>query len=252
MNELDACIARLYRLAALATKDYRRRALTELAQIIDFDGALWGTGHLDSEGFHSVDVLGVDESYPEALAQFKLINPFYDALKANPATTVDMSKVMDDDAFYGSQVYLEFFSQYSVERVMGVLLPDENTGIMSLVSLYRFDREKRFSQEDRAVLPRMVYHLVQAASHGYFLHLKQKKDTLNKAALALCDRHGLFFEVQPRFIELLTQHYSNDSLGRLPFSLLDNQTSQAKGNLQIEKEALGDLVCVSLWETSPL
>ena len=252
MNELDASIARLYRLAAQTTKGYRRRALTELAQVIDFDGALWGTGHLDSEGFHSVDVLGVDDSYPEALAEYKTINPFYDALKASPSATVDMASVMNDETFYKSQVYLKFFSQYSVERVMGVLLPDESTGIMSLVSLYRFDREKPFNQEDRAVLPRMVYHLVQAASHAYFLHLKQKKDTLNKAALALCDRHGLFFEVQPRFMELLTQHYSKDTLGRLPFSLLDNKTSQANGNLQFEKESLGDLVCVSLWETSPL
>jgi DNA-binding CsgD family transcriptional regulator len=252
MNELDACIARLYRLSALGTKGYRRRALTELAQVIDFDGALWGTGHLDSEGFHSVDVLGVDESYPKALAKYKTINPFFDALKTNPAQTVDMMQVMPDDAFYESPVYLQFFSEYSVERVMGVLLPDENTGIMSLVSLYRFDRHKPFSKQDRITLERMVYHLVQAASHAYFLHLEYKKDADNNVALAICDRHGLFFEVQPGFMDLLVQNYSKESLGRMPFFLKEGERVEAKGNLQVKSDPLGDLLCVSLWQTSPM
>lgn len=252
MNELDASIARLYRLSALGTKGYRRRALTELAQVIDFDGALWGTGHLDSQEFHSVDVLGVDDSYPKALAKYKTINPFFDQLKSNPAVTIDMMDVVEDESFYSSPVYKAFFSQYSVERVMGVLLPDENTGIMSLVSLYRFDRQKPFSKEDRLTLQRMVYHLVQAASHAYFLHLEHKKNTVNNSALAICDRHGLFFEIQPGFMDLLVPYYSKDSLGRMPFLLKDGENSEAKGKLQVKTEPLGDLLCVSLWETSPM
>ncbi len=252
MNELDTCIARLYRLSALGTKGYRRRALTELARVIDFDGALWGTGHLDSDGFHSVDVLGVDKSYPKALAKYKTINPFFDKLKSKPAVTLDMKDVMADEDFYKSPVYSEFFSQYSVERVMGLLLPDKNTGIMSLVSLYRFDRNKPFSKEDRLTLQRMVYHLVQAASHAYFLHLEHKKDIENNAALAICDRHGLFFEVQPGFMDLLVQNYSKESLGRMPFNLKEGESCEAQGKLQVKTEALGDLMCVSLWETSPM
>jgi len=252
MNEIDACITRLYHLAGRGTQDYRRRALTELAQIIHFDGALWGTGRLDSEGFHSVDVLGVDDFYPKALAQTKAINPFFDALKDSPGSVVELSKVMPDEAFYNSDVYHDFFSKYGVERVMGVVLPDESTGIMSLVSLYRFDRENSFSQEDKRILQRMIHHLINAASHAYFLHLHQKKDSANKSALAICDKHGLFFEVQPRFIDMLKQHYPQSSLGRLPFSLQENKTTVAQGNLHFDKEKLGDLICISLWENSPL
>ncbi len=252
MTQIDTCITRLYHCAAMGTEGYRRRALAELAQIIDFDGALWGTGRLDSDGFHSVDVLGVDENYPKALAQSKAINPFYTALKADSGSVVELSEVLDDETFYQSDVYKTFFSQYGVERVMGVVLPDESSGIVSLVSLYRFDRDKPFSQEDKQVLQRMNYHLISAASHAYFLHLNQQKDLGNKAALAICDQHGLFFEVQPGFMDMLNQYYPQASQGRLPFSLMDDQNSLLDGQLRFDKKNLGDLICVSVWETSPL
>jgi len=251
MNEIDVCITRLYHSAGKGIQDYRRRALTELAQIIDFDGALWGTGHLNSKGFHSVDVLGVDDSYPNALAENKMINPFYGALKLASGCVVELSTIMDDKTFYHSELYRKFFSQYGVERVMGVILEDESTGIVSLVSLYRFDREKTFSENDKNLLERMMHHLVNAASHAYFLHLQQQNEPPNKAALAICDKHGLFFEVQPRFIEMLKQHYPEDPLGRLPFNLQEKKDGLALGHLHFDKETLGDLFCISLWEKSP-
>lgn len=250
--EIDRCIARLYQLAAKDTKDYRRLALAQLAQVINFDGALWGTGHLDSKDFHSVEVLGVDTNYPSALAKNKDINPFYSALKASPGQAIDLSAILTDDIFHTSPVYRDLFSVYGIERIIGVLLPDASTGIMSIISLYRFDHENSFSSDDKNTLQRMVYHLASAASHAYFLHLKQKRNANPNAALAICDRHGLFFEVQPKFIELLQQYYPHNPLGRLPFSLNDKENSLAQGSIQIEKEALGDLVCISIWETSPL
>jgi len=251
MNEIDGCITRLYHSAVKGIQGYRRRALTELAQIIDFDGALWGTGHLSSQGFHSVDVLGVDENYPIALAESKMNNPFYGALKKSPGRVVELSTIMADELFYQSDLYHEFFSQYGVERVIGVIVEDESTGIASLVSLYRFDRDKPFSQDDQQILERMMHHLVNAASHAYFLHLHQQNEATNKAALAICDKHGLFFEVQSRFIDMLKQHYPNNPLGRLPFDLQDKPDTLAQGRLHFNKAALGDLFCISLWEKSP-
>ncbi len=252
MNPIDSCISRLYHCAAMGTQGYRRRALTELAQVIDFDGALWGTGRLDSEGFHSVDVLGVNDHYPVALAETKAVNPFYTALKSTPGAVVELSEVVDDEEFYQSDIYHEFFSLYGVERVMGVVLTDESTGIVTLVSLYRFDRDKAFGPEEQNTLQRMIHHLISAASHAYFLHLKQSKDAGNKAALAICDQHGLYFEVQPSFMQLIQQYYPNAFSGRLPFSLLDDKTRLLEGQLRFNKEKLGDLICVSIWETSPL
>lgn len=247
MSNIDICIADLYRLAAKSRSDYRRRALAQITQVIDFDGALWGSGRLDSDDFHSVDVLGVDESYPNALAKTKTINPFFEALKNQPEVTLDMSSVMSDEHFYASPVYRDFFSQYGVERLIGILLPDVTTGILNLISLYRFEKDNPFTQIDRKNLDRLGFHLVSATSHYYFLHLSQRQKKHGQEALAICDKYGLFFEAEPRFIDLLSQHYPEHSLGYLPFNVFD--THLTKKGLQMTSAPFGDLYCIALWET---
>ncbi|MCL1123016.1 response regulator transcription factor [Shewanella surugensis] len=247
MSNIDICIADLYRLAATSSSDYRRRALAQIAQVIDFDGALWGCGRLDSDSFHSVDVLGVDETYSSALAQTKTINPFFEALKKQPGVTLDMSSVLADELFYSSSVYIDFFSQYGVERIIGILLPDASTGIVDLISLYRFEKHNPFSLNDTQNLDRLGFHLVSSASHYYFLHLTQRKKSHAQEALAICDKYGLFFEAQPRFMALLRQYYPQYSSGHLPFSVFDHALLE-KG-LQMTSNAFGDLYCIALWET---
>lgn len=260
---LDPIIARLYRMAGEHAPHYRRLALTQLAQIIDFDGALWGTGHLGSEGFHSVDVLGVDEDYPTALAQTRQINPIYGALKSQPGQAISMQQVFDDDGFYQSALYQSFFSRFGVERILGIMLPDENTGIFTLISLYRFERERPFSTQDGKLLTSMAFHMMNGASHAYFLHLRHtqySQPTPNapaenfQQAHAICDRHGIFFEVQPRFTALLQQYFPDKNNQCLPFSIDEAQSEQplAAGQLQAQVEPLSDLYCISIWESRPI
>ena len=259
MYEQEKVIARLYRMANEHAQHYRRMALTQLAQLIDFDGALWGTGHLSSEGFHSVDILGVDDDYPAALAETRNDNPIYNVLKAHPGQAINMQFVMADDEFYSSDLYKHFFARFGVERIMGVVLPDEATGIFTLISLYRFEREKPFTKQDGATLERLAFHMVNGASHAYFLHLRQQqgidsKEPNQQKAQAICDQHGLIFEVQPAFMALLNQYYPQHSNQGLPFNLSDLPSDGllAEGKLNVKTDSLGDLVCITLWESSPI
>lgn len=253
-NLIDHTISNIYRRAIGQTDFYRRHVLTEIARVIDFDGALWGTGHLESNHFHSVEVLGVDESYPLALAETRNINPIYDVFKANPGKAVNMQHVVEDESFYSSKLYLDFFARFGVERVMGVILSDETTGIFTLISLYRFERDHVFSEEDGDRLERLAFHMVRGASQAYFLHLSRPR-SLNHA-LAICDQHGVFYEAQPEFIRLLKTYVHESVDRRLPFSL-DKTTEGltnivAEGKLCFRHEKLGDLFCISLWERSPI
>lgn len=249
MNEIDICIRNLYHSASLGMKGYRRRALAQLSQVIDFDGALWGTGHLTSNSFHSVDVLGVNEDYPTELAKYKHINPLYEALKREPSKALNLSDVMNDEILHCSDIYIKFFAVKGIERILGILLEDESTGIVSVISLYRFDKERHFQSKDKENLQKLAYHLVNSASHAYFLHLQHQPS--KHEALAICDSHGLFFEVQPTFIQLLKTHFPDIALGKLPFELSQKQGTLAQEHLCYELHELGDLYCVALWEKSP-
>ena len=256
MTEIDTIIAHLYRSAGQQASGYRLKALTQVARIIDFDGALWGTGHLDSNQFHSVDVLGVDNLYPKALAETRDINPIFNAFKASPGQAVSMDSIYPDEAFFSSELYRTMFSKFGVERIMGVVLPDETTGIFTLISLYRFDRERPFLQCDKSALERLAFHLMNGASHAYFLHLQSQQSLNKQHALAICDQHGVFFEAQPPFIKLLNQYFPNTHHKRLPFAPIhsDNiqEGTEADGKLCYRQVPLGDLYCISLWESQPI
>lgn len=252
MNSIDAAIAQIYRTASQGTQGYRRRALAELAQILDFDGALWGTGRHDSDHFHSVDILGVQPGYPAALENSRENNPILKAFLSAPGRVIDMMDVMPDDQLYQSDLYLKFFKRFGVERIMGIIVPDESSGIITLISLYRFDRHNPFTSTDRQLLSRMAFHLISGASHAYFLHLTLQNSENKNSAMAICDQHGLFFEVQPKFMALLDTHFPQRTYGRLPFELDGTESTLAEGKLCIESEALGDLICVSIRESSPI
>jgi len=253
-SAIDHTISNIYRRTARQIGFYRRHVLTELAREIDFDGALWGTGHLESNDFHSVEVLGVDENYPAALAETRESNPIYDVFKANPGKAIDMQSVLNDETFYSSELYRNLFARFGVERVMGVILSDETTGIFTLISLYRFERDHVFTEEDGSRLERLSFHMVRGASQAYFIHLTHQQSESH--ALAICDKHGVFYEAQPEFIRLLNTYVNEPVDRRLPFSLEDNKEDTvvvvAEGKLCFRHEKLGDLFCISLWEQSPI
>jgi len=254
MNAIEHTISNIYRRTAGQTDFYRRHVITEIARAIDFDGALWGTGHLGANNFHSVEVLGVDDSYPAALAETRDTNPIYEVFKANPGQAIDMKNVMDDASFYSSQLYQDFFARFGVERLMGVILSDETTGIFTLISLYRFEREHVFTEDDGRRLERLAFHMVRGASQAYFIHLSHQQS--ENHALAICDQHGVFYEAQPEFIRLLNTYVNEPVVQRLPFSLVETIAGEgtvvAEGKLRFRHERLGDLFCVSLWEQSPI
>lgn len=254
ISTIDHTISNIYRRTTGQIDFYRRHVLTEIARVIDFDGALWGTGHLESNDFHSVEVLGVDENYPAALAETRNTNPIYDVFKANPGKAINMQNVLDDASFYSSQLYRNLFAHYGVERVMGVILSDETTGIFTLISLYRFERDHVFTEQDGRRLERLAFHMVRGASQAYFIHLIHQQSKSH--ALAICDKHGVFYEAQPEFIRLLNTYMNEQVDRRLPFSLEQSEeetvTVVAEGKLCFRYERLGDLFCISLWEQSPI
>lgn len=252
MNKLDTTIAAIYRTAGLGTQGFRGRAMSQLAEVIQFDGALWGTGRLDSDSFHSVDVFGVEDSYPAALAKTKQYNPIYDAFKRSPGKAVNMSDVVKDGVFYSSDLYNNFFSIFGVERIIGVIFADEKTGIFNLISLYRFQRDTPFSSMDQSMLTDLVFHLVSGASHAYFLHLNHKNDPIRNAAYAICDIHGLYFEAQPKFIEMIEQYFPASPHGKLPFEPEGCDTTLADGQLKLIKEPVDDMLCIGIWQSRPL
>lgn len=257
--DIDQLISQLYRESTRIGPDqYRTWALEQLSRVIDFDAAFWGTGNQANINFHYASHIGLDQHYATRLQQTLDINPIRDAVISNLGKPVNMADVFADDEFYQSDLYRQLFEPYGIERILAAGHHDENSGLYTLISLYRFDRTQVFTEAEQQLQQRLTFHLVSAVSHTFFLHLRAGEllqQTDDQATSAICDQQGCFHETQPRFVALLNQHFPEREGSNLPFDvpLLSGQSTTSKiGNLSITFKPLGNLVIVSLRLLGPL
>lgn len=261
-DKLNHFISELYLATSkIELAEYRDWALSQLQNLIDFDGAVWSNGHQQTVRFHNHTLLNVGESLTQCLLDNLAINPLVDKLFENIGSPIDIRDLIADEDFYRSEIYLRCFQPHGIERILSSIHLDERTGLFTLLSLYRFERNKPFSNLDKKTQKQALFHLLTAAKHALFLQLERSDNNQIKPHKnrhkAICDKQGYFHQVQTSFIDLLECYYvkDNDTVKnflKLPFVL--NQTEQAYevDGLQVELKAFNDLVIVEIWPQGPL
>ncbi|HEX4872820.1 MAG TPA: LuxR C-terminal-related transcriptional regulator [Nevskiaceae bacterium] len=250
----ERLIARLYRSAlAVPPEAYRAWALTELGKLIPHDGALWGSGTVSRWKFHTRTVVGLPEAFPAQLEATRHINPLLPRLIANLDNPLDMESVLSDEAFHASEIYKQVFEPHGIQRILSTAHMERRSGLYSLLTLYRRDPHQHFTDDEKRLQARLTFHLFNAGSHAYFLHLMRRVERPAQAAAAVVDGHGLFHEAQPRFLDLLEEHYAGRAPTQgLPFTLPAPGQPQVIGALCVRSEPLADLFVVHLWPAGPL
>lgn len=255
MDRVDQFIASLYQLAASGdTETFRESALRALGRILSYDGVLWGSGNYSSSVFHSVVTLGMAGGYPEALEKTQSINPMLPALLSRVGHAIDMRSVVDDRAFHDSEIYRRCFSRYGIERVLSYLDYDPRSRIYTLISLYRFHADHAFTEAERRVFERAAFHLLAAARHAFLVHVAMDNGGVadHVSHAAVCDDHGLLYQTQPAFLDLVEDVFGALTYPRLPFALPAPGQCVVVRDLCVEAERLGDLFCVRIWRQRPI
>lgn len=259
-NKLNQFIGELY----LATSkidlaEYRQWALAKLQGLIEFDGAIWSNGHQQTAKFHNHTLINVPESLTQSLLDNIAINPLADKLFDNLGMPIDMQDLVSDDDFYQSEIYLNCFKPHGIERILSSVHLDERTGLFTLLTLYRFEREHSFSLEDKEKQKQALYHLLTAAKHALFLQLEHSTDneTHKNSHKAICDSQGYFHQVQSSFVDLLEEIYRADNndnakLLKLPFELSLARKNYEVDGLQVALKPFNDLIIVEIWPQGPL
>mgnify|MGYP003384718855 CR=1 FL=1 len=241
--------------------EYRDWALVQLQNLIDFDGAIWSNGHQQTVKFHNHTLVNVPQSLTQSLLDNLSINPLVDKLFDNLGAPVDMRDLMSDDDFYQSEIYVKCFKPYGIERILSSIHLDERTGLFTVLTLYRFERDKPFSEQDKQMQAQALYHLLTAANHALFLQLEHSENSNSKthknSHKAICDKQGYFHQAQTSFIDLLARNYAKDkqaknSLLKLPFELEISKQSYEVDGLQVELKPFNDLLLVEIWPQGPL
>lgn len=254
LDPVDRYVARLYRYALqVPAGEYRAWALREWAQVVPHDGALWGSGMAANLRFHTVTAAGLPEEFPRRLEETVKINPIWPIILQRLDTPVDMRSVIPDAQFFGSELYRRAFEPFGISRILSTAHLDRRSQLGSLVTLYRRDREALFSEEEMGRQKRAVYHLFNAASHAFFLHLLKSRERPEGGVAAVVDAKGMFHETQPRFLDLLEENFPDRLPHTLPFSLPEPGEHLMLGErLCARCEAVGDMFIVWLWPAGPL
>lgn len=253
-DPVDRVIAQLYRsVLAVPPPEFRAWALDRINSVIPHDGALWGTGFWEGRRFHNVTLRGVPPDYPLRLERTADENPLIKRMLVAPDEPTTMESVCPDKEFFASHLYREAFEPAGIQRILATVHVDPRSGLSSLVSLYRRDRAAKFTEAEMAMQRRLNYHLFNAASHSFFIHLaRTHRDRPAEAVAAVVDIKGQFHEAQPRFLDALETHFPEHGLRSLPFPLPAVGETRSIGALSVRCEAMADLFIVHLWPSGPL
>lgn len=250
----DRYIAMLYRSGlSIPPEQYRSWALQQLAAVIPHDGALWGSGTISGWRFHSRTVVGLPDEFPAQLQATSAINPLLPKIMANLEHPVDMESVLSDEEFHQSEIYKQVFQPHGIERILSTGHLDPRSGLYSLVTLYRRDATQRFTDLEKERHRRITYHLFNAASHAFFLQLWRRAERPAQGGAAVVDEQGRFHEAQPRFLDLLEQHYpARDEPQALPFPMPAPGENITVGALCAQTEPMADMFIIRIWPAGPL
>ena len=242
----DQFISQLYRESAnVSLADFPLWALDLLQQVISFDGAVWGTGHTSTREFHTQASVDVDEKIFAQLKSTLSINPIFDQLMLMPGSPVDMSDVINDDAFYRSPIYKQCFQPFGIERILSSIHLDDRSGIFTLLTLYRYDREHLFTEYEKSIQQQLLFHLLSAGAHRQFLALHEAKNG-KVSKHAICDGRGIYHVVEPGFLDTLDAYIQHPTRQKLPFDIQKESGDFSEGKLHIHQEKLGDLYRISI------
>lgn len=251
-NKIEQFIRHLYVSASkIKAEDFRSWALEQLQSIVEFDAAFWGTGRLQELKPHYVVQIGLDEAYGQRLLDTLDLNPIKDPILNQLGAPVLMSEVYPDEQFYESPLYQSLFKPYGIERILASGHDNERSGLYTLLSLYRSDRENDFSEQERELIGRLLYHMIGAASYAFFLQLgrsNKESDGDGAQAWAICDKNGFYHEVQDRFLDLVELFFPDAEIQSVPFSfdLFIDKDADVINGLAVSLTPQGDLYLVGV------
>ncbi len=252
-DPLDDYVARLYRAwESVPLHHFMSWAVSEMRPLVKADGILWGTGNLNAARFHFKGMSGLDPGYPDQLAEWKAQNPMLPHLLRSLGSSVRLSQVVNDDEFYSSPIYQQMFKRFGIERIMSFAAAEPRSGLITLMSWYRFDRDHDFTAEEAALQERMHLHISNAALNVAHAFFAIQSGTQPRGASAICDRYGHFYEAESEFLSLLERQFANWQGQVLPFTVPPPKVVTHVGNLCARCEVLGELNFIQLWPETPL
>ncbi|MCM8613461.1 LuxR family transcriptional regulator [Accumulibacter sp.] len=194
---------------------YRAWALEQVATVIGFDCACWGSASADPPALHEMHLHNCDRGIVEAYARCSEHDFFRAALIADPGTAISLGDLVARETYLRSTFYRRFGRRFRIEWALGTLLRERTTALHEFLTLWRQDPWPPFSETDRQLKELLMPHLAATHRAAWLRHFLRLPGHVNQA-WAVVDRRGLLREASPSFVALLRQHWPACSGSILP------------------------------------
>lgn len=191
---------------------FHEAALALLEPHLAFDSAWWGIANPQAA---QVSVMHgyLHRLPPEFIEDWWGIADV-DALaqrcSAQPGLTV-----IDNGLPAGSPAEEAFDARYGLAYALSTLLPDEASGLISFISLFRGEAQPLFSEDERALSQLLVPHLVQAEQAHWRLGLRRQFAAADDHH-AHVDDAGYLLQASTGFCQTLVREFPGWPGGPLP------------------------------------
>jgi len=213
---LNGVILSLYREGReVPVSRHRAWALEQVAAVIGFDSACWGTASAEPPAVHELHLHHCERGIVEAYLRCSGYDFFRAALLADPGTAISLGDLVARETYLRSALYRKFGRRCKVEWALGTLLLERTTSLHEFLLLWRHDPGLPFSETEREFKELLMPHLAATHRAAWLRHFLRLPGHLNQA-WAVVDRRGLLREASPSFVALLRQHWPAWSGSHLP------------------------------------
>lgn len=201
--------------------EYQNWALEQVKSVLYFDSALWITGALNGEGQAAVHTIHAHRLSPQIVADWARIPQSRAVLTErvfqSPGVTFNCVTANE----FGPEL-LEHSRRYSIEHILATTSIDIISRLSELISVYRADPDRPFSEEERLVQQNIVPHLAETwrINRTHHMNLAQHPSRRANACSAVIDRKGVLHLHDSAFTALLLGEWPDWQGPTLPESLV--------------------------------
>ena len=227
--------------------DFQRWALERLRELVAFDSAAWGTSSVSPQTIRSVYLhdqpRGTIEQYVRDGWQAK--DFLHAACVAKPGVTINIADLMAASAWHRTVLYRRFARPHGIEWALCTVQAEPFSSLNAFVSLWRGDRERPFSEDERRRMQVLMPHLVEAMRANrlwYFSSAVVSKASQGACGMGVCDSAGVVHDSSRSFSRLIRLEWPEWAGLKLPASLVATFAggSFVGKRLDIDAQPLGD------------
>lgn len=244
----------LYRLAhRCSMRDFQRRVLERLRELIEFDSAWWGIVRSDRQ-LHGSYTFKLAAGFAEQWEQVKEFDNIADLVLDNPGLCVEIDFTAPGS---GPDSMREMLMRFGISRVLCSTWLNASADLQIFLSLYRDGTEPRYSSRDLLYLKLLMPHLWEAWRANWNAQIEEIRvdSVVGRSGLAIADRHGTLHTAEPAFVNVLRAQWPNWTGPRLPIDV----GHACRGALGIAAERIcvralevGDLYLLEARRKSPI